>query len=95
MQRYSPRLRTNCVQCLRDPIWVCEVCDTAPTVRYDARMRKPRQAIQSAKVGVQEMPGLTPVDVEEIERDEYRSRDVWSITLSFPRNPLARLARSV
>jgi hypothetical protein len=45
-----------------------------------------KAAIQSAKVGVKEMLGLTPIDVEEIERDEYKSRDVWSITLSFPRS---------
>jgi hypothetical protein len=55
-----------------------------------------KQAIQIAKVGAADLLGQAPSSPEEIERDYYKDRDVWSITLSLPRDlnqlpPIARL----
>jgi hypothetical protein len=47
-----------------------------------------KQAIEIAKQKASEMLNQNPaaVNLEEIERESYNGRDVWSITLSFPRN---------
>ena len=45
-----------------------------------------KQAIQIAKEKAGEMLNLAPSNLEEIERDSYRGREVWSITLSLPRD---------
>lgn len=44
-----------------------------------------KQAIQIAKAKAAEMLNEDSSNIEEIERDFYKGRDVWSITLSFPR----------
>lgn len=46
-----------------------------------------KQAIQIAKAKAAEMLNQASTNVEEIERDSYKGREVWSITLSFPRDP--------
>ncbi len=46
-----------------------------------------KQAVQIAKVKAAEMLNQAAYDLEELERDSYKGRDVWSITLSFPRKP--------
>jgi hypothetical protein len=46
-----------------------------------------KQAVQLAKEKAVEMLGQGPFSLEEIEQDSYKNRDVWSITLSLPRNP--------
>lgn len=56
-----------------------------------------KQAVQIAKERAVDMLGQGDSNLEEIEREAYKDRDVWSITLSFPRNlnqvpPIARLA---
>jgi hypothetical protein len=45
-----------------------------------------KQAVQVAKEKAAEMLGPVIPGLEEIERDSYKDRDVWSITLSFPRD---------
>jgi hypothetical protein len=45
-----------------------------------------KQAIQIAKEKAAEMLNQAPSNLEEIERDSYRGREVWSITLSLPRD---------
>jgi hypothetical protein len=42
-----------------------------------------KQAVQRAKQSALEMLG-SPTNLEEIERDDYKSRDTWIITLSLP-----------
>jgi hypothetical protein len=42
-----------------------------------------KQAIYVAKQRAADMLNQTSSNVEEIERDSYKGRDVWSITLSF------------
>jgi hypothetical protein len=44
-----------------------------------------KQAVQIAKARAVEMLGQTPTYLEEIERESYKDREVWSITLSLPR----------
>jgi hypothetical protein len=56
-----------------------------------------KQAVQIAKAKAAERLECDSFDLEEIERDSYKSRDVWSITLSLPRDrgrlpPMSRLA---
>ena len=48
-----------------------------------------KQAVQIAKKDAIEMLNSTPVGVEEVERDSYKERDVWSITLSFLPNKVS------
>ena len=53
-------------------------------------------AVISAKQRAAEVLGQSGSNLEEIERETYRDREVWSITLSFPRDlnqvaPIARL----
>jgi len=43
-----------------------------------------KQAIQVAKAKAAEMLSQATSNVEEIERESYKGRDTWSITLSFP-----------
>jgi len=45
-----------------------------------------KQAVQIAKAKAAEMLEKESFSLEEIERDSYKSRDVWSITLSLPRD---------
>ena len=53
-------------------------------------------AVFTAKQKAAEVLGQTPLNLEEIEREVYQGKDVWTITLSFARNldnvaPIARL----
>jgi hypothetical protein len=41
-------------------------------------------ALQSARSYAAEVLGEFKPTVEEIEREEYKARDVWKITLGFP-----------
>jgi hypothetical protein len=43
-----------------------------------------KQAVQIAKENAMGMLGQASVNLEEIERDSYKGRDVWSITISLP-----------
>ena len=54
-----------------------------------------KRAIQIAKEKAAELLNQTSSNLEEIERESYKDREVWSITLSFPRdlNPMSPLAR--
>lgn len=54
-----------------------------------------KQAVQIAKQKAFEMLDSASANLEEIERESYKDRDVWSVTLSLPRdlNQLAPLAR--
>ena len=54
-----------------------------------------KRAVQIAKEKAAEMLGQGSSTLEEIERESYTDRDVWSITLSVPRdlNALQSLAR--
>jgi hypothetical protein len=49
-------------------------------------MTEAKQAIHIAKEKAAEMLGQESSSLEEIERESYRNRDVWSITLSLPRD---------
>ncbi len=56
-----------------------------------------RSAVETAQRQALAMLGQPHTNLEEIERESYNGREVWSITLSFPRNldhlgPMARLA---
>jgi hypothetical protein len=44
-----------------------------------------KQAVQIAKERAADMLNQASFNLEEIERDSYRGREVWSITLSLPR----------
>ena len=52
-----------------------------------------KQAVQIAKAKAEEMLDEHALDLEEIERESYKDRDVWSITLSLPRKHLNRFAQ--
>lgn len=45
-----------------------------------------KQAVQIAKANAAEMLDQPSFNLEEIERESYHNRDVWSITLSVPRD---------
>jgi hypothetical protein len=45
-----------------------------------------KQAVQIAKAKAAEMLDQGPSNLEEIERETYKGHDVWSITLSLPRD---------
>jgi hypothetical protein len=45
-----------------------------------------KRGIEVAKEKAAEMLGQGSRTLEEIERESYKGRDVWSITLSFPRD---------
>jgi hypothetical protein len=56
-----------------------------------------KQAVQIAKQRAADVLGQGITTLEEIERETYKDREVWSITLSFPRDldqlaPIARIA---
>lgn len=56
-----------------------------------------KQAVLIAKEKAADMLSHTSSNLEGIERDSYKDREVWSITLSLPRDvtqlaPLARLS---
>ncbi len=55
-----------------------------------------KQAIQIAQQRAADMLSRSDLNLEEIGRDSYRDREVWDITLSFPRDlerlpPIVRL----
>jgi hypothetical protein len=54
-----------------------------------------KKAVEIAKQQVFDMLEQRATSVEEIERDVYKDRDVWSITLSLPRdlNQVSAIAR--
>jgi hypothetical protein len=47
-----------------------------------------KNAVQIAKQQAAGMLDQGSTSLEEIEREVYKDREVWSITLGFPRNPL-------
>jgi hypothetical protein len=56
-----------------------------------------KQAVQIAKERAADMLNQGSSNLEEIERDSYKDREVWSITLSLPRDvkqlgPFAQLS---
>jgi hypothetical protein len=51
-----------------------------------------KQAVQIAKAKAAEMLDQSSTNLEEIERDSYKDRDVWSITLSAPRTQMSSFA---
>jgi chorismate mutase len=56
-----------------------------------------KQAVQIAREKAADILSQTSTSLEEIERETYKDREVWSITLSLPRDldqlsPVARLA---
>ena len=56
-----------------------------------------KQAVQIAKQKAAEILGVLSASLEEIERETYKDRDVWSITLGVPRDigqlsPFAQLS---
>ncbi len=55
-----------------------------------------RSAVETAQRQALAMLGQPHTNLEEIERESHNGREVWSITLSFPRNldqfgPMTRL----
>ena len=59
-------------------------------------MIKAKDAVEIAKQRAADMLGQGEFNLEEIERESYKGRDVWNITLSFPRDlkqvsPIGRL----
>jgi hypothetical protein len=45
-----------------------------------------KQAVEIAKVEAANLLGQGSSNLEEIERDSYKGREIWSITLSLPRD---------
>jgi hypothetical protein len=45
-----------------------------------------KQAVRLAKASAADMLDHATTNLEEIERDTYKCREVWSITLSLPRD---------
>ena len=45
-----------------------------------------KQAVEIAKVEAANLLGQRISNLEEIERDSYKGREIWSITLSLPRD---------
>ena len=43
-----------------------------------------KQAAESARAYAREVLGAYDFSLEEVERDEWKGRDVWLITLGFP-----------
>jgi hypothetical protein len=43
-----------------------------------------KQAVEIAKVEAANLLGQGLSSLEEIERDSYKGREIWSITLSMP-----------
>jgi hypothetical protein len=51
-----------------------------------------KQAVESAKQYAFEILGDAQSTVEEVERDVYKDRQVWQITLGFPTNSYSAYA---
>jgi DNA-binding XRE family transcriptional regulator len=56
-----------------------------------------KQAVQIAKKEAADLLGSASSSLEEIERDSYKDREIWSITLSLSRSlnlmaPIAQLS---
>jgi hypothetical protein len=56
-----------------------------------------KQAVAAAMHSAAEILGESKSSLEEIERETYKGREVWAITLGVPRNlyllaPIARIA---
>jgi hypothetical protein len=45
-----------------------------------------KKAVEIARAEATDMLNQTSSNLEEIERDSYKGREVWSITLSLPRD---------
>jgi hypothetical protein len=45
-----------------------------------------KQAVQIAKSAAVDLLTETTTNLEEVERESYKGREVWSITLSLPRD---------
>ena len=45
-----------------------------------------KKAVEVARAEATDMLNQTSPNLEEIERDSYKGREVWSITLSLPRD---------
>lgn len=43
-----------------------------------------KQAVESAREAAKDMLPYSEYTVEELEKEEYRGREVWSITLGMP-----------
>jgi hypothetical protein len=59
-----------------------------------------KEAVRLAKEKAADILGVGSTSLEEFERDIYKDRDVWSITLSVPRevsqlSPFAKLLAGV
>jgi len=52
-----------------------------------------KQATHFAMHAAADMLGQTHFNLEELERETHNDREVWSITLSFPRNAASALVR--
>jgi hypothetical protein len=52
-----------------------------------------KQATKLAMQAAADMLGQANSDLEELERERYNDHEVWSITLSFPRNAPSALVR--
>ncbi len=50
-----------------------------------------KEAVVIAKERAADLLGETSSSLEEIERESYKDREVWSITLSLPRRDLEAL----
>ena len=46
-----------------------------------------KEAVLIAKQNAADTLNQPNTTLEEIERDDYKGRDIWSITLSYPRDP--------
>jgi hypothetical protein len=46
-----------------------------------------KRAVELAKALATDILGPTKFRLEEVERDSYKDREVWSITLSYPPEP--------
>ena len=58
-----------------------------------------KQAVEIARVEAASLLGQGSPSLEEIERDSYKGREIWSITLALPRDvnklpPFAQLTAS-
>lgn len=46
-----------------------------------------KQAVQIAMARAEEMLGPATFNLEEVEKEEFEEREVWGVTLSFPKEP--------
>jgi hypothetical protein len=54
--------------------------------RGDCVMIDRKQAVEIARVEAASLLGQGSSSLEEIERDSYKGREIWSITLALPRD---------